>query len=137
MNGRTPTKGERLYIEACIGSVGCVACIIDGREIENPAAWTEFHHDPHFGSSKPDCHYHGFGLCPLHHRGLTAPALRLPVGVAIRHPPSGCRISFAARYGHDPALCVKAWSMLPPGVVSAIGFDMSCGELPPSERGKR
>lgn len=29
MNGRTPTKKEKLYIQAVLTHVGCIACIID------------------------------------------------------------------------------------------------------------
>lgn len=128
MNGRTPTAAERLYIDACVCSVGCIACILDGREIENPQAWTEFHHDPDYGSSEPGAHFHGFGLCPVHHRGAyNGRNVENISAISVRHPSGGTGTPFAWRYGSDAELCRKAWALLPVSVKERIGFDLSEG----------
>lgn len=129
MNGRAPNKKERLYINTVLNTVGCIACIIDGREIDNPQVWTEFHHDPDYGSTAPNCHFRGYGLCATHHRGVTPPGVPLPADVAVRHPQlSGP--NFADQYGPDAYLCALVWERLPEGVIAAIGFDLSIGEEP-------
>ncbi|WP_258090800.1 Ref family protein [Serratia liquefaciens] len=131
MNGRTPTKKEQLYITAVIQSVGCIACILDGREVENPGAWTEFHHDPDFGSTSAGCHFRGYGCCAAHHRGVTPPGARLPAGFAVRHPVGKPTVKFAEKYGTDAYLCALTWERLPQSVKDEIGFDLSLGEMPP------
>lgn len=123
MNGRTPTKAERLYINACLQLVGCIPCILDGLEIENPEAWTEFHHDPDYGSTDKNCHFHGYGICMAHHRGA-------PAGVAVRHPIASNGPRFATVYGPDELLCAMAWERIPESIKDAIGFDLSTGEIP-------
>ncbi|NTZ48368.1 hypothetical protein FCM30_21765 [Lelliottia aquatilis] len=128
MNGRAPTKKEKLYIEACIRDVGCVPCIIDGREIENPEAWTEFHHDPDYGSNDAGCHFHGYGICSTHHRGITPDGL--PAAVAVRHPIASNGPRFTAVYGPDELLCAMAWERIADSVKAAIGFDLSLGDIP-------
>lgn len=132
MNGRTPTKAEALYIHACVNQVGCIPCILDGRDIENPSVWTEFHHDPDFGSVDADCHFHGYGICTAHHRGVTSSG-RLPAGTAVRHPPYGAGPVFADVYGEDALLCALAWEKIPQTIKDQIGFDLSVGDIP--ERG--
>ena len=104
MNGRTPTKKEKLYIQAVLTHVGCIACIIDGREIDNPELWTELHHDPDYGSV--DEH------------------------IAVRHPPLSNCARFVERYGTDEFLCAQTWELLPQSVKDEIGFDLSLGEVP-------
>lgn len=131
MNGRTPTKKEQLYITAVLQTVGCIACILDGREIENPETWTEFHHDPDFGSSEPNCHFRGYGACAPHHRGAVPPGVRLPADLAVRHPVGRPGAIFSERYGTDAYLCALTWERLPQSVKDAIGFDLSLGEVPP------
>ncbi|WP_051790802.1 Ref family recombination enhancement nuclease [Endozoicomonas montiporae] len=122
MNGRTPNKAERLYIQTTLHHVGCIACVLDGREIENSELWTEFHHNPDFGSVKPDCHFHGFGLCVVHHRGRSMAGVAIPQEIAIRHPDlSGNRPSFREQYGSDSELCLMNWSLLSCAVRSEIG----------------
>lgn len=128
MNGRTPTKKEKLYISACVQLVGCIPCIIDGREIENPEAWTEFHHDPDYGSTDPGCHFRGYGICSTHHRGATPGGQ--PANVAVRHPVASNGPRFAAVYGPDELLCAMAWERLPDSIKTAIGFDLSTGDMP-------
>ncbi|MCB4615306.1 Ref family recombination enhancement nuclease [Enterobacter asburiae] len=128
MNGRRPTKKERLYIEACIQHVGCIPCILDGREIENPAVWTEFHHDPDYGSTEPCCHFHGYGICSTHHRGVTPDGRS--VEIAVRHPVASNGPRFATIYGPDELLCAMAWERIPDSVKNVIGFDLSTGEIP-------
>lgn len=130
MNGRKPTVGEALYINACVCTVGCIACILDGREIENPQAWTEFHHDPDFGSEKPGAHYHGYGLCAVHHRGVFAGrGVAALANVSVRHPAYGSNSTpFAWRYGTDAELCQKAWELLPASVREQLSFDRNEGE---------
>lgn len=123
MNGRTPTKSERLYISACVQLVGCIPCIIDGREIENPEVWTEFHHDPDYGSTDKNCHFRGYGICHNHHRGDVP-------GVAVRHPILSNGPRFKDTYGPDELLCAMAWERLPESIKAAIGFDLSTGEIP-------
>ncbi|STJ26712.1 Uncharacterised protein [Citrobacter braakii] len=123
MNGRTPTKAERLYINACLQLVGCIPCILDGLEIENPEAWTEFHHDPDYGSTDKNCHFHGYGICMAHHRGA-------PAGVAVRHPIASNGPRFATVYGPDELLCAMAWERIPDAIKATIGFDLSTGEIP-------
>lgn len=131
MNGRTPTKKESMYIRACIEQVGCIACILDGREIDNPGAWTEFHHDPDFGSNDPGCHFHGFGVCAIHHRGV-APAGTNLSKIAIRHPVASNCLKFSEQYGSDAYLCALVWERLPEPIKEIIGFDLSLGEIPAS-----
>lgn len=130
MNGRTPTKAERLYIDACLREVGCVACRLDGREIENPEIWTEFHHDPDFGSNDRNAHFHGFGLCAVHHRGAFPPGCEPDAGIAVRHPPLSSVRRFADVYGDDEFLCLYAWEQIPAQVKEEIGFDLNDGEIP-------
>ena len=132
MNGRTPTKAEAVYISACVMIVGCIPCILDGRDIENPAAWTEFHHDPDFGSVDADCHFHGYGICSAHHRGVS-PSGKLPAGIAVRHPSSGAGPKFSDVYGEDALLCAMAWERIPQAIKTVIGFDLSLGEIPGSD----
>jgi hypothetical protein len=131
MNGRTPTKKEQLYIQSCIKDVGCIACILDGREVENPEVWTEFHHDPDYGSTDPGCHFHGYGLCATHHRGAAPSGAKLSAGIAVRHPAGKPSANFTAKYGTDDELCLESWDRIPQRVKDAIGFDFSLGELPP------
>ncbi|RTY53667.1 hypothetical protein EKL29_21350 [Pantoea sp. YU22] len=133
MNGRTPTKAERLYIRACVQDVGCVACRLDGREIENAEAWTEFHHDPDFGSTDKNAHFRGFGLCATHHRGLFPSGCKPDYSIAVRHPILKSSIRFADKYGDDALLCAYSWELVPAHVKEQIGFDLSLGELPPGE----
>jgi hypothetical protein len=129
MNGRTPNAAERLYIDACVCSVGCIACILDGRDIENPQAWTEFHHDPDFGSDKPGAHFHGYGLCPAHHRGVFNDRNIAAISrISVRHPAYGSNSTpFAWRYGSDAELCRKSWSLLPESVKARIGYELENG----------
>ncbi|MFA9209483.1 MAG: Ref family recombination enhancement nuclease [Yersinia sp. (in: enterobacteria)] len=136
MNGRTPTKAERLYIRACIQIVGCIACVLDGREIENPETWTEFHHDPDFGSTSPGCHFRGFGICTVHHRGAVPGGGKLPLNIAVRHPVGSSGPRFAAEYGDDAFLCALVWERIPQDIKDEIGFDISMGATPPEEVGK-
>lgn len=130
MNGRTPTKGERLYIEACLREVGCVACRLDGREIENPEIWTEFHHDPDFGSNDKGAHYRGFGLCAVHHRGAFPPGCNPDPEIAVRHPALSTLRKFSDVYGPDEFLCLCAWEAIPESTKEAIGFDLTYDEIP-------
>lgn len=130
MNGRTPTKAEKLYISACVQIVGCIPCILDGLEIENPAAWTEFHHDPDYGSTEPGCHFRGFGICSCHHRGSVPPGAKLPLNVAVRHPFASNGPRFVDKYGTDEFLCALAWERIPDEIKTEIGFDLSTGEIP-------
>ncbi|HBV6392433.1 TPA: Ref family recombination enhancement nuclease [Klebsiella aerogenes] len=130
MNGRHPTKKERLYIHAVLNYVGCIACIIDGREIDNPQLWTELHHDPDYGSTAKNCHFHAFGLCVPHHRGVAPGGGRVPPEVAVRHPPLSNCARFAEQYGSDEYLCARTWELVPHSVKEKIGFDLSLGELP-------
>lgn len=131
MNGRTPTKAERLYTSACVSEVGCVACRLDGRDIENPAAWTEFHHDPDYGSTDRNAHFRGFGLCAVHHRGVIPGACRSASGVAVRHPILSNGPRFSERYGDDAFLCAYAWEQIPDHIKEEIGFDLSISDNPP------
>lgn len=135
MNGRKPTKGEHLYIKACLAIVGCIPCILDGLEIENPEAWTEFHHDPDYGSLDENCHYHGYGICAAHHRGVVPFGGKLPAGIAVRHPPLGAGPRFADQYGSDEMLCAIAWEKIPQEIKDRIGFDLSLGDIPPKRTG--
>ncbi|ELM5072261.1 hypothetical protein Q3B48_004317 [Escherichia coli] len=130
MNGRTPTKKEKLYIQAVLTHVGCIACIIDGREIENPELWTELHHDPDYGSVDENCHFHSFGLCAPHHRGVVPGGGCVPPHIAVRHPPLSNCARFVERYGTDEFLCAQTWELLPQSVKDEIGFDLSLGEVP-------
>ncbi|EJI2509730.1 hypothetical protein NFG91_004238 [Salmonella enterica] len=134
MNGRKPTKAEQLYVRACIEIVGCVACRLDGLEIENPATWTEFHHDPDYGSRAPGAHFRGCGLCAPHHRGRVPFGMTLPREVAVRHPDLSNCARFSDKYGPDEFLCAYAWELIPDSIKEAIGFDISIGETPPEEK---
>lgn len=126
MNGRTPSKKETLYIKACIAIVGCIACRIEGYEVENPEVWTSFHHDPDFGSRQPGCHYHGFGLCAAHHQGT---------GQRQRHPARHVNESrFIQAYGTDAELCAETWKLIPTEIIEEIGFCLGIGELAPIEK---
>lgn len=130
MNGRTPTKSERLYINACVSEVGCVACRLDGRDIENPQTWTEFHHDPDYGSNDKNAHFHGYGLCSVHHRGAFPPGCVPDNRIAVRHPPLGNARSFNDVYGDDAFLCLYAWEQIPSAIKEEIGFDLTVDEIP-------
>jgi len=125
VNGRTPTKKERLYITACLSYVGCIACRLDGRDIENPEAWTEFHHDPDYGSTDEHCHFHGFGLCAVHHRGVFPAGCVPDRSIAIRHPQQSNTARFMQVYGPDELLCLYVWELIPAHIKQEIGFDFS------------
>ena len=66
-------------------------------------SWIAFHHDPDYGSKKPGCHFHAFGLCVGHHQGkeeFTLPA---------RHQNQS---KFERRYGSDEDLCKSTWRLI-------------------------
>lgn len=130
MNGRKPTKRESLYINACITQVGCIACRLDGRDIENPGEWTEFHHDPDYGSTDKDCHFHGYGLCAVHHRGAFPPGCKPDRSIAVRHPQQSNAGRFSSAYGSDELLCLYAWELIPDHTKQEIGFDLSSDSIP-------
>lgn len=131
MNSRTPTKAERLYISACVELVGCIPCILDGREIENPGAWTGFHHDPDFGSTEKNCHFRGYGICGAHHQGNIPAGAELTEEIAVRHPQLSNGPRFAVVYGPDALLCAMAWERIPEEVKAQIGFDLSLSDALP------
>ncbi|HAN7490898.1 TPA: hypothetical protein IF384_004897, partial [Escherichia coli] len=99
-------------------------------EIENPELWTELHHDPDYGSVDENCHFHSFGLCAPHHRGVVPGGGRVPPHIAVRHPPLSNCARFVERYGTDEFLCAQTWELLPQSVKDEIGFDLSLGEVP-------
>lgn len=107
MNGRTPTEYEKRYIRACIYGVGCIACRLDDDpQLDPNPSYMVFHHDPDYGSVKPDCHLHGFGLCIQHHQGIDA-----PTDCPVRHQNES---RFIASYDRDEALCKATWAFIKP-----------------------
>ena len=133
MNGRRPTLKEKIYLDAVLHHVGCIACILDGVEIENPENWTAIHHDPDFGSHAPWCHLHAFGLCAAHHQGVFPPGVNSAL-IAVRHPPlRGTGPKFSRIYGTDSQLCQLTWIRIPDNIKALIGFDLSAGALPPED----
>lgn len=61
LGGRTPTKGEREWMDQ-VRQVGCIVCRLFEGEITPP----EIHHL--HGKTDPDAHYHTIPLCYFHHR---------------------------------------------------------------------
>lgn len=67
MNGRTPTKAERAWMDSA-RQVGCIACIVSGKikPYEVAPEHTAIHHID--GKTKPDAHFLTIPLCPAHHQ---------------------------------------------------------------------
>lgn len=61
MNGRTPTKHEKIWLDA-IANLGCIVCRLYLSVFTPP----EIHHID--GSRKPGCHFKTIPLCCNHHR---------------------------------------------------------------------
>lgn len=86
---RAPTKAERAWMDA-ISALGCIACLIDGRE-RVPGA---VHHILRGGHRIG--HLHTICLCdPGHHQNGQ------PMGLISRHP---WKAQFEARYGTEVEL---------------------------------
>lgn len=87
MKGRAPTVAEKIFMDR-IGSLGCIACLLDGRE--NP--WISIHHID--GRTKPGAHFLVLGLCAPHHKqDDTDPLRRLSV--------HDHKKQFVAKYGTE------------------------------------
>ena len=85
MNGRTPTKEEKAWMNR-VAELGCIVCLNNG--YETPA---EIHHLA--GSKKPGAHFKTIGLCFLHHNAHIDSD-----DVTSRHPH---KARFEARYGNE------------------------------------
>ena len=106
MNSREGTKLEKFYGDLCTDLVGCMACLIDGKESQNPnGSWIGFHHNEHVGSRKPGCHFWACGLCAAHHQGINTVGNK-----PFRHgDKSG---EFKIRYGSEYELALTNWVVL-------------------------
>ena len=94
MKGRTPNAAEHRFMDA-IGSLGCVACAIDG----NVNPWISLHHID--GRTKPDAHLKVIGLCAGHHQQGTGNDASM---IAV-HPN---KARFEAKYGTQYELLAAA-----------------------------
>ena len=66
MQGRTPTKAEKIWLDM-VSQVGCVVCImLCDRPDFFGTGYCEIHHID--GSVGDECHMHTLGLCTRHHR---------------------------------------------------------------------
>lgn len=94
MKGRAPNAAERKFMDA-IGSLGCLACAIDGRV--NP--WISLHHIR--GRTQPGAHMKVIGLCGPHHQQDDTD----PLGRVSLH---GRKATFEAMYGTEEELLEAA-----------------------------
>jgi hypothetical protein len=62
MNGRTPTKDEKIWLEKC-QQIPCIVCAMFHGIADSPA---EIHHTD--GQQKPNAHLKTLSLCTRHHR---------------------------------------------------------------------
>ena len=88
MNGRTPTKAEKQWMQAIV-DYGCVVCRNEGKHTP-----PSVHHIN--GSKKEGCHFETLPLCWYHHQeGVNTPAY------VSRHP---WKSEFEKRYGTEEKL---------------------------------
>lgn len=105
MNSRTPTAAEARYGHLCQFVIGCAACRLDGRPMNDPnETWIAFHHNDKVGSVAKGCHFYAMGLCIDHHQGDPK-----RTGFPVRH---GAESQFRARYGNDFELCEINWRFI-------------------------
>lgn len=88
MNGKTPTKAERDWLNAITG-LGCIVCLRE-HEVFTPAS-------PHHidGSRKPGAHRKTIPLCWAHHQGNSDGTKQPYIS---RHP---YKARFVAAYGDE------------------------------------
>jgi hypothetical protein len=91
MNGKTPTKGEREWLNAITG-LGCIVCL---REHEEATPASPHHID---GSTKPGAHRKTIPLCWAHHQG-NSDGTKQPF--ISRHP---FKARFVKAYGDEYSL---------------------------------
>lgn len=126
MNGRTPTVYEGRYIRICKSMVGCIPCRLDGDSMLDPnEEWIAFHHDPDYGSVKPECHLHGYGMCIRHHQGINAPEW-----MVVRHRNEA---RFIEKYGRDEPLCKASWAFIKAFIVAGQVLDATIFDYCPFE----
>jgi len=67
MNGRTPTKQEREWMQK-VRQIGCIACIKSGavQPFTTPEEYTAIHHID--GQRRPGAHLLTIPLCAAHHQ---------------------------------------------------------------------
>lgn len=99
MNGRTPTKDERAWLDA-ITRLGCIVCLREHGE-ETPAS-------PHHidGSRKPGAHQNTIPLCWAHHQG-NSDGTKQPF--VSRHP---YKARFIEAYGTEDELLADCQARL-------------------------
>ncbi len=123
MNRREGTVGEQRYEYLCRYIIKCMACNLNGRGPidQGEGDHIAFHHDPDFGSRKPDCHYHAFGLCGAHHQGVNVPSNS---EVLVRHRNES---RFIATFAEDAELNRLSWVMVAalPLYMRSYGLDQT------------
>lgn len=94
MKGRTPTSGEKMYMNAIV-ELGCIVCR-KSFGVYSPAT---IHHCD--GKTKPDAHYRSIALCPRHHQVASDSG-----EWATRHGPgrNTGKTMFEAAYGSEQVL---------------------------------
>ncbi|HIF9075754.1 TPA: Ref family recombination enhancement nuclease [Photobacterium damselae] len=107
MQGRTPSKGEKVYINAA-KRIGCVACRKLGRDTDGLEDYVAFHHNPEKGSLKPLAHFFGYALCPYHHQGVIPPGCEDPKE-PVRHKNYD---EYTKAFGSDIACAQYVWQNL-------------------------
>ena len=94
MKGTTPTKAEKAFHDD-LASLGCIACFIDGRFMEE----VSIHHID--GRTRPGAHMKVLPLCAGHHQDD---------GTAIAIHPWKAR--WEAAYGKQEDLVLQLWEEL-------------------------
>jgi len=89
VNGRTPTKAEKVWLREIV-EYGCIVC---WHEFGFPSPATVHHIN---GSKKPGCHFDTIPLCYTHHLSRENNGK-----VASRHP---WKKEFEKRYGKEEGL---------------------------------
>lgn len=91
-----PTRAEKRYWSRLAGTVGCIACRIDGFINHH----VSIHHV--YGRTRPDAHRKVLPLCDRHHQtgGIDAPSI---------HP---WKRRFEAKYGTQEELLAKCSRIL-------------------------
>ncbi|KFA99458.1 Ref family recombination enhancement nuclease [Vibrio sp. ER1A] len=122
MNSRTPTKAERIYLEAAKIAVGCVACNKLNYENDYLPEYLAIHHSTDKGSKAPLAHFFGVPICGVHHQGVVPSGMKLPKGEPVRHSPLGSHEKvFKEKVGSDLELVRFVWSKLSLDAIDAIG----------------
>ena len=122
MNGRKPTKAEKIFIKAAINSVGCYACFKLGHENDYTEEYLAVHHNPDKGSRDKYCNFFAIPICGIHHQGAVPSGMKLPEGEPVRHPALGSSAAnFKELIGDDLTISYEIWDRISLDAKDAIG----------------